>query len=119
VLAVPEVGMTVRLAIAGPAAKVPGSITVLDANKGIDGRDWFGRITVDGAFQPSNKLNGRVDTVAKRLQEFACDPAKVAAEHGRLTGSCCFCNKTLKDERSTAVGYGETCAGHYGLPWGK
>jgi hypothetical protein len=118
VLSVPAAEMTIRLSVAGPAAKVPGSITVLDANKGFDGRDWFGRITTDGAFQPSNKLNGRTEAVAKRLAEFACDPAKVAAEHGKLTGNCCFCNKVLSDDRSTEVGYGKTCAANYSLPWG-
>ena len=25
----------------------------------------------------------------------------------------------MKDERSTAVGYGAICADHYGLPWGS
>jgi uncharacterized protein DUF6011 len=119
VLSVPAVNVTLRLSVAGPRAKVPGSITVLDAVKGVDGRDWFGRITVDGTFQPAAKLNGRTDAIVARLKEFACDPAKVAAEHGRLTGACCFCNIPLKDERSTAVGYGETCASHYGLPWGS
>ena len=119
VLSVPAADMTIRLSVAGPRAKVPGSITVLDANKGDDGRDWFGRVTTDGAFQPSNKLNGRTEAVAARLREFASDPAKVAAEHGKLTGSCCFCNKALTDTRSLAVGYGNTCAANYGLPWGK
>lgn len=118
VLAVPAADVTLRLSVAGPRAKVPGSITVLDANKGVDGRDWFGRITVDGGFQPAAKLNGRTDAIVARLKEFACDPAKVAGEHGRLTGACCFCNLPLKDERSTAVGYGPTCAEHFGLSWG-
>lgn len=122
VLSVPAVDMTIRLSIAGPRAKVPGSITVLDANKQFDGeRDWFGRITTDGAFQPSNKLNGRTDAVVARLREFASDPARVAAEHGKLTGVCCFCNLPLgrgEDKRSVEVGYGPTCAKNFSLPWG-
>ena len=32
---------------------------------------------------------------------------------------CCFCNRALEDERSTAVGYGPICAGHFGLAWGN
>lgn len=118
VLSVPAASMTVRLSVAGDRAKIPGSITVLDYDAGPDGRDWLGRITVDGQYQPSRKTNGRTDAIVARLQQFACDPATVAAEHGRLTGRCCFCNLPLKDERSTAVGYGATCASHYGLPWG-
>ena len=123
VLSVPDANMSVRLTIAGPRAKVPGSVTVCDANKGGDGeRDWFGRITTDGAFQPSNKLNGRVDAVTARLREFACEPARVAAEHGKLTAVCCFCNVPLgrgDDKRSLDVGYGPVCAKNFGLPWGK
>lgn len=122
VLSVPAADMTIRLSLAGPRAKVPGSITVLDANKQFDGeRDWFGRITTDGAFQPSNKLNGRTDAVAARLREFASDPARVAAEHGKLTGNCCFCNLPLgqgDDKRSIEVGYGPVCAKNFSLPWG-
>jgi hypothetical protein len=119
VLSVPDANLSVRLSVAGPAAKVPGSINVLSVDKGYDGRDWFGRILVDGTFKPAQSLNGRADAVAKRLREFACDPARVAAEHGKLTGQCCFCNRALTDERSTEVGYGATCATHYGLPWGS
>lgn len=118
VLSVPGVaGLAIRLSVAGPRARVPGSITVLDAEKGIDGRDWFGRILTDGTYQPSNSANGRTEAITARLREFASDPAKVAAEHGKLTGNCCFCNRGLQDERSTAVGYGPVCAVHYGLPW--
>jgi hypothetical protein len=92
---------------------------VLDASKDGDGsRDWLGRVLLDGTYQPSREANGRTEAITQRLRAFAADPAKVAAEHGRLTGCCCFCAKTLTDERSTAVGYGQTCAGHYGLPWG-
>lgn len=48
---------------------------------------------------------------------------KVTAEQakvfGLLYGQCVFCSRTLTDERSIAVGYGETCASHNGLPWGE
>src|SRR5262245_20611227 len=114
-----------RLTIAGPKAKVPGSITVTTAeytttnDYGEPARDWLGRVTVEGEYQPARAANGRTDAIARRLGELAADPAKVAAEHGRLTGRCCFCNRALSDERSTAVGYGETCASHYGVPWGS
>ena len=62
---------------------------------------------------------GEREWIAARLREFADDPARVAGEHGRLTGNCCFCHHTLEDARSTAVGYGPVCASHYGLPWGE
>jgi hypothetical protein len=127
VLAVPEVGpagalnrgmWTIRLSIAGGRAKVPGSVTVLDGERGDEGRDWLGRITVDGTYQPGRAANGRTEAITARLRAFAATPALVAKDSARLTGRCCFCNLALTDERSTAVGYGATCADHYGLPWG-
>lgn len=115
VLGVAGVG-EVRLTRAGARAKVPGSITVTSARDEATGeRDWFGRVLVDGRYEPSRNAPAGIEA---HLRRFAAEPAKVAAEHGRLTGRCCFCNQALKDERSTAVGYGKTCAGHYGMPWG-
>jgi hypothetical protein len=110
---------TIRLSIAGDKARVPGSITVLDGERTEEGRDWFGRILRDGTYQPSNAANGRTQAITARLRAFAAEPAKVAKDSARLTGRCCFCNLALKDERSTAVGYGATCADHFGLPWGE
>jgi hypothetical protein len=78
-------------------------------------RAWFGRVLVSGQYEPSQKAPAGVATA---LRELAADPVKVATEHGKLTGRCCFCNIKLKDERSTAVGYGQICADHFGLPWG-
>ncbi len=121
VLSVPAADLTLRLSVAGPRAKVPGSITVLDANKQNGDRDWLGRITTDGAYQPSRLTNGRTEAIVARLREFARDPARVAADHGKLTAVCCFCNQPLgrgKDKRSVDVGYGPDCADHFGLPWG-
>ncbi len=119
-LGIPALGndVAMRLNIAGDRAKVPGSLTVVDANKdpNTGRRAWLGRITLDGQFQPSDR--GSNPAIAKRLAEFAADPARVAAEHGRLTGRCCFCRLPLSDPRSTAVGYGKICAEHFGLTWG-
>jgi hypothetical protein len=110
---------TLRVNIAGERAKFPGSLNVASYEKFDDGqRRWYGRVHRDGRFEASAKVEAFMDKVVVRLQAFAAEPAKIAAEHGRLTGRCCFCNIALKDERSTAVGYGRICAEHYGLPWG-
>jgi hypothetical protein len=132
VLSVPEIdntmdveGFAVRLSLASERAKVPGSITVTENDRnttndyGEPAREWLGRVLVDGTYQPARAANGRAEPIARRLAELARDPAKVAAEHGKLTGRCCFCNRALSDERSTAVGYGQTCAGHFGVAWGS
>ena len=117
VLKVHNTDYTIRVKRAGATAAVPGSLNVTDnilrGRRGF--AKWYGRVQRNGNFEMAQ------DTpliIANRLKEFAADPVRVASEHGRLTGRCCFCNKTLDDERSTAVGYGPVCAGHYGLPWG-
>lgn len=123
VLGVPAIGAdyAIRINVAGAKAREPGSLTVVDAmrdeNEGR--REYLGNVSLRGAFLPSRSAApGHVVHIANRLREFAADPARVATEHGRLTGRCCFCNLPLSDERSTAVGYGKTCAGKWGLPWG-
>jgi hypothetical protein len=102
----------IRLTVAGAKAKHPGTVNVVDKGS----KTWFGRIHTDGRFELS--ANEPTSEVIALLTRFAADPAGVAAEHGRLTGACCFCNTALTDERSTGVGYGPVCAKHYGLPWG-
>jgi hypothetical protein len=109
--------VNVKLSVAGPNSKQPGTINVADALPFGQGR-WFGRIQADGQFDQSAKSPPSPALVSK-LSAFACNPAGVAAEHGKLTGSCCFCSKPLTDPKSTAVGYGPICAGNYDLPWGE
>ena len=107
-----------RINVAGERAKIPGSLTVVDADRNDEGaRDWFGRILLDGAFHASARGDA-VPGLAKRLAEFAANPAQVAGEDGRLNGRCCFCRMALSDERSTAVGYGKRCASRWSLAWG-
>jgi hypothetical protein len=103
-------GLTLK--VAGERARVPGSVNVLQ------GEDWLGRILQDGQFEKSPRTTVE-DRIVDALKAFAADPAKVAGEHGRLTGNCCFCRKELTDKRSTDVGYGPICAAHYDLPWGE
>jgi hypothetical protein len=114
-----------RVSVAGGRAREPGSLTVTSVDRteaprpgsfasGLQ-RAWFGRVSTNGAFHPSR--NAPAD-LADKLRRFAADPAGEAAAYGRLHGACCFCNRALRDERSTTVGYGPDCAEHYGLPWG-
>lgn len=107
----------IRLSEAGQKARVPGSINVTTPGP-YGERVWYGRVTVDGTFQQSPKVVAPTALV-EALRLFAADPVGQAAKHGHLTGRCCFCNRKLEDERSTAVGYGPICADHYGLPWGE
>jgi len=105
-----------RLSLAGARARVPGSINVTSAERS----DWYGRVTRNGTYEPSRKYDdATIAAVTRGLRAMASDPAGTAAAYGHLTGACCFCNRALTDERSTSVGYGPICAGHYGLPWGE
>jgi hypothetical protein len=111
--------MMVRISVAGPKAKFPGTLNVTSGEKPEgERREWYGRVMLDGSYLPSNGAGSKAQAISDRLKAFAADPAGVAAEHGLLTGRCCFCNIHLSDTRSTAVGYGKTCAAHYGLTWG-
>jgi hypothetical protein len=89
-----------------------GSVAVSD---GQYGGTFYGWIDPAGSFLPSA---GCPEAVKALLVALAADPAKVAGEHGRIMGVCCFCGQALTDERSTAVGYGPICAKHWALPWG-
>lgn len=106
----------VCLSVAGPKASKPGSINVTDGGKYMQSR-FYGRIYQDGTFEIARA--GAPEGVAEFLTSFAQDPIKVASEYGHMSGNCCFCNRTLTDERSTTVGYGPVCADHFGLAWGS
>lgn len=106
----------VKLSLAGKQAKHPGTVNVAEDGPFGEAR-FYGRIAKDGAFTASFK--GCPDELVGFLTAFAKEPAKMAAAHGHATGGCCFCSKKLTDPKSLAVGYGPTCADHYGLPWGE
>lgn len=116
VVTVPDVG-EVRLSVASSRARVPGSLNVaMNNNRDI----WYGRVHTDGTFEPCRKYP-TPPTLIPALKSFAADPATVAAQFGKNTGRCCFCDTPLgegRDKRSVEVGYGPTCAKNFGLPWG-
>ncbi len=116
-LALPD-GQPIVLAVAGDKSNYKGSINITDGGP-YDNNTWFGRVSPQGEWKKSNSVQGDTMTsLVALLSALSADPAATAAAYGKLTGQCCFCNKPLNDERSTAVGYGKTCAGNYNLPWG-
>lgn len=108
---------TIRLSIAGEKSRFPGTVNVTSEGSYED-RQWYGRVHTDGKYEPSKRTLNVPEGLTDALVAFAADPAGVAASHGIKTGYCCFCNKALKDVRSTEVGYGKTCAKNFELPWG-
>lgn len=110
-----ETGTAIKMWIQGEKAKVPGALAVT-----VNG-NWAGRITQDGSFETAKNFTPDhfyTDGVVDFLKQFAADPAGVAAKYGKLSSNCCFCQTALTDPKSLGVGYGPTCAKHYGLPWG-
>jgi hypothetical protein len=77
---------------------------------------YFGVISVDGKFYPTQDITEEITEDIKNLSE---DPVRFACEYGKATGRCCFCMLPLKEERSLGVGYGPICARNYKMPWGK
>lgn len=111
----PHTDTAVRLTLAAPTSNNPGHVYV-KAN-GV----YAAKISPTGGYYPASNSGQKfpMEAIGSLLQALARNPAKAAAAHGHLTGKCCFCNSELTDEKSTSVGYGPTCAKHYGLPWGK
>ena len=102
------------LSVAGIRSKHPGHVNVVKER----GDEWVGRIDLTGMLNAPRGLTGHPGLV-EQLRRLALEPAKVAAEYGKLMGVCCFCGRHLEDQRSTDVGYGPVCAEHFGLPWGN
>ncbi len=109
-----HLGKRFQLQRAGDKSKYAGSVQITDGGK-FGSNVWYGRINRDGSVSPSMAWTNEVQML---LADMATAPAEFAAEKGKEGGCCIFCRKALTDERSLAVGYGETCAGHYGLEWG-
>lgn len=102
-------GANYTFSLAGDASKNPGFIYVKRNG------NYIGKVSPTGEF---STVYGAAAEDREAVNKFSQNPVAVAGHHGHLTGNCCFCSKKLSDERSTEVGYGKVCAGHYGLPWG-
>lgn len=111
-------GKQVKLSLLGAKSKFAGAVNITDGGK-YPFAIWYGRVSPEGSFTPSAKVEPEfTKALTDLLTEFSKNPARVAKEHGKLTGNCCFCNKVLglgEDKRSVAVGFGPVCADHYGL----
>jgi hypothetical protein len=81
-------------------------------------RTWYGSVFPDGRFEMTNSLVRKPELLAAltaALQRLAANPDTELGNYGRITGRCQFCGQMLIDERSMTVGFGETCAGNWGL----
>lgn len=105
----------IQLSLAGSRSKYEGQVQVTDGGP-FGANTYFGRVDQQGTWtQGRGATDQELDAVRDFLRAFSNDPAGTAKKHGRLTGRCCFCNTPLKDEHSTAAGFGPVCAKNYGL----
>jgi len=108
-------GRVLTLSVAGPMSKAPGTMKVVTGSRA-NGDDVFrGRARRGGDFSAARNCPPEVFAL---LESLAADPRAVIVANGRLNGVCCFCARVLSDARSLAAGYGDTCAGNWGMPWG-
>lgn len=107
-------GKIVVLKIAGSKSKYAGSIMVTDGGP-YGANAYYGRISPEGDFYLGKD---HLPEVVDLLKMFALDPAGVGAQLGRVSGSCCFCGRSLDSAKSLQMGYGPACAKNYKLPWG-
>lgn len=108
----------VRLKLCGAKSKKPGALAVTDGGP-YGANQFYGYVHPSGVFSSSSGVPVHVGQVLKGL---ATDPIGYVAEHGKKSGACVFCGKSLTDDtsgKSLEVGYGPTCAKNYGLPFGK
>jgi hypothetical protein len=105
----------IQLSLAGARSKYEGQVQVTDGAR-YGENVWFGRVDTEGNWTQGRAVSDQdLEAVRHFLHAFSQDPAGTAKKHGRLTGRCCFCNTPLKDEHSTAAGFGPVCAKNYGL----
>ena len=103
---------------AGGNSKYVGAINITDG-KPFGTNQWFGRIGTNGVLTMPNYMQKHGEKLQCELDLFQLDPARYATMYGKATANCMFCHKALTDPQSIAVGYGPTCAAHYGLPHGE
>ncbi len=103
-----------QISLAPATGRNPGAIYL----KGGQSSDYVGKVSSMGSLQLLSSLDEVTNVQYTSLvDDLNSDPVNAAVNYGAKTGRCCFCNLPLKDERSTAHGYGPTCAKNWGLPW--
>ena len=100
-------GGELRLSVAGPQSKAPGSIQVVVRH------NWLGRVEPDGTVVGFRLAADAA--VLDTLTKVAADPAGMAKAYGALMGRCSFCKLALTDAFSVEHGYGPVCAKRWNL----
>lgn len=96
---------SLRLSLAAETSRNAGAVYVK-----LDG-EYAGKVE-GGVYKPVGA--GNVAT-AQAIATIAADPLAAAVKHGRDTGQCACCGRTLTDPESVARGIGPICAEKWGL----
>jgi hypothetical protein len=94
-----------RLSLASETSRNAGAVYVKL------GGEYAGKVQ-GGVYHPVGA--GSVAT-AQAIATIAADPLAAAVQHGRDTGQCACCGRTLTDPESVARGIGPICAAHWGI----
>lgn len=95
-----------KFTMAGDESANPGAIYAKDRTQGV----YLGKFT------RAKFLKARECTADQQalLMEIAKDPLRAAIDHGRMTGECALCSRTLSDPESIERGIGPVCAKKFG-----
>lgn len=93
-----------RISLAKPDSANPGALYVKRSGH------YLGKITHATFIQSRECDNDTALAVARICR----DPLGYALAHGRETGQCAICNRTLSDPASLAAGIGPVCAERFG-----
>lgn len=77
----------------------------------------FAGLIEDGMIKPWSR-DRLTDDVRMVIESLANDPIGVSKAMAAKLGACIYCGNRLSDPISKRMGYGKTCASHYGLPYG-
>lgn len=94
-----------EFSLAGPTSRNAGAVYVKREG------EYVGKV-MDGMFHP---VAATPEGTAAAIAKIAADPRGAAVAHGRLTGSCACCGRTLTDPASIELGIGPICAEKWGL----
>jgi len=73
---------------------------------------YYGRIEANGDFFAARECTSEHRAA---ILEICKDPFAAAVMHGKQTGSCSCCGRTLENEESVRLGIGPICRGKWGL----
>jgi hypothetical protein len=99
-----------------PTYRSAGNIRIGDG-RNVDHSRYYGQVDWNTGFYylPRNFDNKPIiDLIAK----LAANPIEIIGDNAAENDICCYCSRTLSDERSIAARCGQICAGKWGIPWG-